>query len=214
MTLLSLILACSGTPSEDVEVDAPEDAAPLEIDDNSGPSAPRGTPSAPADGHPPFGLVNADCPKVPENSEVEGPDCLSGTLSCGDTIVGHTIGGTKRFNTKFYEKHFCTPATTDHDGGDERIYRLDMPDGDWTAEVFLDTPCADLDLAAVKWTDDTCPSEASNVLQCEMAIKDGGRREHVRLSSRNATSWLVAVEGKANQEGAFALVVTCREGLL
>ncbi len=212
MILLTLIFACSSAPSTDAEV-APKDRPALEVEPTENTRAPRGTPSSPADGEPEFGLVHKDCKDVPENDAVEGPDCLSGTIACGDTRVGHTLGGTNNLTTKFYEKKFCTPATTDHDSGDERVYRLDMPDGDWTADVYLDTPCADLDLAAIKWTGDTCPNENSAVGQCEMTVREGGRREHVRLSSRDETTWLVAVEGKGTQEGAFALVVTCRPGL-
>lgn len=214
MIFLSFLFACSSSPSADVAAEAPEGTPQLEVVNQDGPAAPRGTPNAPADGEPPFGLVNDDCSNVPKDAELEGPDCITAAISCGDTVVGHTIGGSNNFTTKFYEKHFCTPATTDHDSGDERVYRLDMPAGDWTADVYLDTPCADLDMAAVKWDQDVCPTVASNVLQCEMAIQNGGRREHLRLSSRGETSWLVSVEGKANQEGAFALVVKCHEGLL
>jgi hypothetical protein len=211
MILLASMFACSSAPSEDVQIDEPRPI--LEIGAAPEASTLRGTPTTPADGEPNFGIVPNDCENVPKNAALEGPDCITGTLSCGDTVVGHTVGGANIFTTRFYEKHFCTPSTTEHDSGDERIYRLQMPEGDWTADVYLDTPCADLDLAAIKWTGDTCPSEASQVRQCEMSVRDGGHRDHVRLSSRKATQWLLAVEGKNNQEGAFALVVTCREGL-
>ena len=93
------------------------------------------------------------------------------------------------------------------------MYQLDVPDGDWTAHVYLDTPCGDLDLAAFLWSGDTCPADTSMIPRCEMSVRDGGTREHVRLVSRKATTWLLAVEGKANDEGAFALVVDCKEGL-
>jgi len=213
MTLFALLLACSSTPSGDAALEAPESTPKLEIDNEARPDPLRGTPSAPAEGEPPFGIQQDDCENVPQNAGVDGPDCISGTISCGETVVGHTIGGTNHFSTRFYEKHHCTPATTDHNGGEERVYLLNMPDGDWTADVYLDTPCADLDLAAVKWTGDACPNESSPVGRCEMTVRDGGSREHVRLSSRKATSWLVAVEGKSDNEGAFAVVVQCREGL-
>ena len=62
--------------------------------------------------------------------------------------MGHTIGGVQRFDSRFYEKQFCTPRITNHDGGNERVYTLEMPEGDWTAYVTLDSPCADLDVAA------------------------------------------------------------------
>jgi hypothetical protein len=213
MIILSLFFACSSTPSSDADIEAPENTPQLEIEPTGSSDALRGTPTSPKDGEPPFGIQAADCDSVPKDAPIEGPDCITGVLSCGDTVVGHTQGGSNKFTTRFYEKHFCTPATTDHDSGDERVYQLNMPDGDWTADVYLDTPCGDLDLAALKWTGESCPTEASMVGQCEMSVREGGHREHLKLSSRKATSWLLAVEGKDASEGAFALVVTCREGL-
>ena len=140
-------------------------------------------------------------------------DCISGTISCGETIIGHTRGGVRKFDSTFYKKKFCTPDTTDHDSGDERVYRLVMPDGDWHATITLDTPCADLDLAAILWNDDTCPTNAHIVNRCEMWPQDGTAREEVEIVSQKASQWLVVVEGKDDEEGAFGLNVQCWKGL-
>jgi hypothetical protein len=159
------------------------------------------------------GLVAADCDALTHGGPPIGPDCSSGDIRCGETVLGATRGGVRRYDTRFYESNFCTPATTDHDGGEERVYRLHMPDGDWTAVVTLDTPCADLDLAAMKLNGETCPTAASMVAQCEMYPKDGTRREAVRLVTQRETDWWIVVEGKGAAEGGFALTVQCRAGI-
>lgn len=162
---------------------------------------------------PEAGITKSQCKDLEDGGPVEGPGCITGRISCGETVIGHTIGGVRRFDTRFYERAFCTPALTNHDGGDERIYRLDMPDGPWTAVVTLDTPCADLDLAAIRWDGDDCPTPSHIIHQCEMWPKDGTAREQVRLASTSQSSWFLVVEGKDEHEGAFALTVQCFPGI-
>jgi hypothetical protein len=154
-----------------------------------------------------------ECSAMADGGPVAGPGCVTAEIKCGDVIKGHTLGGTKSFNTKWYEKNFCTPGLTDHDGGDERVYLLNVPAGDHLAEVTLDTPCADLDLAAFKYKGDDCPVDAFHLPQCDMWPKDGNQREHVKLVSQKATKWWIVVEGKGEEEGAFALTVECRNSL-
>lgn len=158
-------------------------------------------------------LSSADCDTiVSEALPAEG--CLTGVIGCGETVLGHTQGGVNRFDTRFYEQFFCTPATTDHDDGGERVYELRMPDGDWHADIWLETPCADLDLAAMKVEiDEGCPDKRSRIDICEMNRQDKTRREHVRLVSQRASRWLVVVEGRGTAEGAFGLKVECNPGL-
>jgi len=159
------------------------------------------------------GIYASQCDDLKDGGRVNGPGCITNTIACGDTLVGHTVGGVNRYNTRFYEAAFCTPATTNHDGGDERIYRLDMPEGDWTAVITLDSPCADLDVAAIRWDEDDCPKPNNIINQCEMWPNDKGTRETVRMVSQHETSWYVVVEGKDNEEGAFSLTVQCFPGL-
>jgi hypothetical protein len=42
-----------------------------------------------------------------------------------------------------------------------------------------------------------------------MNIKDGTRREMVDLWSDTETRWYIVVEGRGDEEGAFALTVQC-----
>lgn len=139
--------------------------------------------------------------------------CLTAKISCGDTVIGHTLGGVDRFNTAFYQKFFCTPSTTSHDSGDERVYRLEMPKGDWHAKIVLDSPCADLDVAAMEYEGSGCPTANDSVPRCEMVPKKGTEREKVEIVSQDHSTWLLVVEGKGDEEGVFALQVICEKGL-
>jgi len=164
---------------------------------------------------PPEPAISAqNCYDVDDGGPVSGPDCATATISCGEVIIGHTRGGVDLYNTRFYEKNFCTPALTDHGGGDERVYQLRMPPGDMKAFVYLDSPCADLDLAAVKLKSRTCPTDSSMVPQCEMSTQTSTYREKIELVSQRGSTWWIIVEGKDNEEGPFALHVMCREGLI
>lgn len=171
-----------------------------------------GTISGPPPPEP--GIYRDQCDDIEHGGPLRGKDCVTADIKCGETIVGHTIGGVNRFNTRFYEANFCTPATTNHDSGDERVYRLRMPAGDRTALVTLDSPCGDVDLAALKWNQDSCPTNKSMISQCEMWPKGEGARESVRLVSQKETTWLIVVEGKGESEGAFSLSVQCWQGLM
>lgn len=169
-----------------------------------------GVSSTPA---PPEPVVTSDnCGDLADGGPVNGPGCVTSTLHCGDTIIGHTRGGVNRFDSRFYEKKFCTPRTTNHDGGDERVYRLEMPPGEWRAFVWMDTPCANLDLFALKWSGEDCPTLGHNVSRCEYGeLIDGSER--VELVHQGEATWFLVVEGRDDEEGAFALHVQCRQGL-
>lgn len=158
------------------------------------------------------GMSPDECEKVPEGEPLAAGQLITGKLSCGDTVVGHTKGGANVFNTKFYEKNFCTPAIRDHDSGDERIYELILPQGEANADVYLDTPCANLSLAAMKVADGI-PGPDSKIQVCEMNPLKGTRSEKVHLVSQRVNRWLIVVEGEDDAEGAFQLRVECKKGL-
>jgi hypothetical protein len=170
-----------------------------------------GTSSEPP---PPEAVVtSSNCGDVSSGGPVSGGDCVTQRISCGETVIGHTRGGVNRFRTRWYEQNFCWPGTVDHDGGDERVYRLDMPEGEWRAFVYLDSPCADLDLLAMRWNESTCPSPGTSVTHCEANLVTGAGREKVELVHQGKATWLLVVEGADDEEGLFAVSVVCREGL-
>lgn len=141
---------------------------------------------APGEPAPPISASN--CSDEMEPPALSGPDCITAQIRCGETVIGTTKGGGSWFDTRFYEKKYCTPATTRHDVGHERVYALTLPAGDRRATVWLDTPCADLDLAAMRVTDhNSCPTIDHNVTQCEMWPKSGTARERVEMASQDET---------------------------
>lgn len=143
--------------------------------------------------------------------------CVTAEIHCDEMILGHTVGGVDEYDSEFYEKKFCWPKLLDHDGGDERIYKLVMPPGEWRAWATLHTPCTDLDLMAIRYDRDACPDWDSQINQCEMKPQSSTRPERIELVSqtkpdRNAT-WYIVVEGKLDYEGPFSLHVQCAPGL-
>ncbi|MEO0600328.1 MAG: hypothetical protein AAF211_02775 [Myxococcota bacterium] len=192
--------------------------APLEIESGvdvhaPGPIASTGTRTfLPG---PKAAVTSKQCEQLADGGAVSGPDCLSGVLACDQVMVGHTLGGVENYDSRFYEKSFCTPFTTNHDGGDERVYRLDLPDGEWRYEIWLDTPCADLSLFAFPGRDiDSCPQPGSITRKCEASVKSGAAREKIDIVHQGAAvPWFVVVEGPDDEEGAFALHVTCAPGV-
>lgn len=164
--------------------------------------------------NPPEPAITSDnCDDIRDGGPVSGPDCVTASISCGETVIGHTRGGVKRFDSRFYEKNFCWPSTVDHEGGDERVYKLVMPEGEWRAYVWMDSPCADLDLIAMNWNDKQCPSPSAGIQRCEANIVEGVGDERVELVHQGQATWLLVVEGADDEEGAFALHVMCRKGL-
>jgi hypothetical protein len=203
-----VLVGCQGGGGEP-PVPSPEPVRPPEL---KSPGVIPAAPLGPDD--PPPTVSDANCGDLADGGPVAGPGCITATVKCGETIAGHTKGGTSTFDTRFYEAKYCTPATTDHDSGDERVYALTMPDGNHRAQVWLDTPCADLDLAAVRVPGfESCPTLDTPVAQCEMNQKTRTQREKVELVSQGPTTWLLVVEGKGDAEGAFGLTVKCVDGL-
>jgi hypothetical protein len=158
-------------------------------------------------------VTSSQCGDLDNGGRPAGPGCITSDISCGETIVGHTKGGVRRFDTEWWESNFCWPATEDHDGGEERVYRLVMPEGEWRAFVWMDSPCADLDLMAARWNEDDCPPDGVHVTHCESNLVRGTGDERIELVHQGQATWLIVVEGKDQQEGAFGLHVQCRRGL-
>ena len=145
------------------------------------------------------GLSRSQCNELQSGGPTEG--CITGEIHCGETVVGHTRGGVKVFDTAFYEAKFCTPATTEHAGGDERVYRFKMPEGKYTAVATLDTPCADLDLAAI--AKGTARDEAiAGTRRCQHVSRGASRstsQPEVRTPTKVGAAWQSASSDPARE---------------
>ncbi len=132
--------------------------------------------------------------------------CISGTLTCGSSVAGTTRGGDSLVSDPFYAGSFCFPAGDRHDGA-ERVYLFEAPP-QTDVQVKLDSPCADLDIAAVAWNyDGRCPTENHPVPECEASNARGGAT--LRLNTFQARDYLIFVDGKQGAEGSFRLQVSC-----
>ena len=160
-------------------------------------------------------ITKAQCTDVEHGGPVAGPDCITDTLACGDSVVGHTLGGVDRYDSEFWARHACWPGIVNHDSGGERVYQLHVPEGEWRVFVWLDSPCADLDLMAVEaHSSGSCPQMSSIVPRCEAALVEGARQEHIELVNQGAAGvWYLVVEGRGEAEGAFGLQVECHRGV-
>jgi len=187
---------------------------------SSGGGSARVTPGATGGGSTEFedpeapkALKRSQCQDMTDGGPVPGPDCITGYIECGQTVVGHTLGGVDRFNSQWWQTNYCWPGTYNHNSGDERVYSFTMPKPPMRAQVTLDTPCADLDVMAFVWNGTGCPSQQNTSPRCECLRKNGTTSEMIELVSDQKDQWLIVVEGVDDHEGAFALTVECLEGL-
>ncbi len=211
--------------SEDEETDdgtlvindvRPVPAIPQSVIDDWRKTGGRSNVSQPA--MPTPGIDESQCEDLTDGGPVGSDGCVTAEISCEQRIIGHTKGGIDRYAGTFYEKKHCWPNTRDHDGGDERVYKLTMPEGEWRAWATLYTPCADLDLAAVRHDWGGCPDLADKTGACEMKITDYNAAERIELTTQTKRPgqkpvWYIIVEGKNQDEGPFELHVQCREGV-
>jgi hypothetical protein len=168
---------------------------------------------------PPPGLTSEQCKDITSGGPVHGPGCVSSDIKCGQTIVGHTRGGSKNFDTKWYDDHYCWPETRNHNGGDERLYRFDpnangIPARFW-ATVWFDTPCEqDIDVTVFMSRDgNVCP--AQSIKNCEMPnpfTPQNRTRRSERVLIDPGEIWYVLVEGADDKEGAFSVTFDCELG--
>ena len=192
----------TGSAGSSSDVKAPEDAPPAVV-----PGVQAGKITKP--GEPPIAILKEACGGMTDGGPViDG--CMTAEVHCGDVIVGHTRGGVQKLDTKFYEKFMCTPATTQHDGGDERIYKLVVDKPQMRVLAYLDSPCANLDIAAFReGTGSTCPDVTGAIPRCEMQVKKEARK-FVDIRDNDPTSYWIVVEGQGEaDEGAFSLSIQC-----
>lgn len=146
-----------------------------------------------------------------------GPDCVTAEIGCGQRIVGHTKGGVDRYDTRWYEKNTCWPATRNHNGGDERVYvfypdkspRFQRGETRQRVTVTFDSPCADLTFSHMRGQHGTCPG--ATALNCDSANpftrKNGVSTSNLTVDAGEV--WYFLVEGADDEEGAFSLTVAC-----
>ncbi|MFT5686152.1 MAG: hypothetical protein ACI8RZ_007108 [Myxococcota bacterium] len=133
--------------------------------------------------------------------EIVGPDCLSGTLSCDETITDSTEGGESSFQGSEYQVWYCIPSDDDDWQGSERVYEFIHP-GTGTVTFNLSSPCGDLQLFAMAWSDEeVCPYAGVSVIECESGSST------VDVWNNSQTRYLIIVDGEEDQP--FSLSASC-----
>lgn len=138
-----------------------------------------------------------------------GDTCVSEDIACGQAIEGTPSGGDADWVGDDYTAAFCFPNLENHDyAGPERIYALVVP-ANTVATVALDAPCADMDLAVLRWEGDGCPGSSDPLSTCEGSDAVGD--DSVQVSWDQETRWLVIVEAKDDRDADenFRLAVSC-----
>jgi len=138
-----------------------------------------------------------------------GPACLTGTLSCGDSVDGTLVGGRSEFDAAMYALWYCTPnLDLEPYDGPERVYAVELP-AHTHASFVLQTPCADLDVFALYWPDaDTCPDVTDPTRECDAG--DGSADIDVaEILSVEPERDLVVVDGREGEQANFRLTVLC-----
>ncbi len=144
-----------------------------------------------------------------EPPPIQGPACITASLSCGDEIVGTTVGGTTYFDGDRYIHSYCFPTTEDSHRGPDRVYAFNLPAGN-EATVTLDSPCAELDLAALRWENvSRCPQGNESISECEGNKRHGGGS--VSFWNDKPARYLIIVDGDGDKGAGFELKVSCRD---
>jgi len=145
-----------------------------------------------------------------EPAGIAGPGCVTATIACGDSIQGTTVGGSRHFNGDRYVHSYCFPTTEDSHMGTERVYEFRL-ETDQRATFELDSPCADLDLAVLRWENaDRCPGSSVAISECEGQNRGGGGT--AKIWNNRPARYLVIVDGSDTQGANFELSVACVEG--
>lgn len=148
-----------------------------------------------------------DCDEARATTAPGGPDCLSGVLSCGDTLEATTEGGSTQLDGGLYEDGYCFVPFEDYEGP-ERAYELLVPP-ETLVTLIADFSCQDMALVAALWSDeDTCPYEGAGLYVCEGKSVSSGA-EVLILPDDAEARYVVVVDSPAGQEGNFSLEVVC-----
>ena len=203
----------SPVDTEDDDGDSDDD------DDDGGSGSGSGTGSGSGSGDSGSGSGDSgdddaiDCEK--DLSPPAGIDeCVDAVLRCGDSVLGTTRGAANRFEEDAYVSWYCFPLPDGEYAGGEVVYTFQHP-GDQDVTITLETPCAELDLAALRWafwdSDGDCPSADSTLAtDCEADDSRGdGVIELPEIPDGTPYQYLVAVEGPEPVDAVYRLTVTC-----
>jgi hypothetical protein len=146
------------------------------------------------------------CDDPPPAVDPDGA-CIVDELTCGGRVTSTTLGGTTRVDGSNYASFWaCAVVGTSNYRGPEAMIEFQHP-GDGWAYIALDSPCTDLDLFTVRWSDNTCVQDGLSILECDADISAGGGT--VSIWNNEPSRYVVIVEGADGQEAPFRVSATC-----
>ncbi len=212
-TLLSLLLllglpACDEKP-DDTGPDTPEGDTDTDTDAD-------GDTDADADGDTDAdGDADADtdadtdpdfCAEVLPSPAPTGPDCITGSIACGETVTSTTEGGSTHFGWQHYENFYCLVPEDNYESP-ERVYEIEL-EGSVLATFELYSPCGDLDLIVLRQDEaGPCPDPDQLLTECESDTSSGSGSTEVWTD--RTSRYLVIVDGKTTVEENFEISVAC-----
>ncbi len=151
------------------------------------------------------GLIRSEiCDEDIDTSPPDGPDCLMGTLSCGDTVTGITSGGSEIWNSDFHDEAFCFVTDGSFEGA-ERIWEFIQP-AESNATVKVEESCGNWGLSVVGWHDeDWCPNVGAEIGRCEGT----NLNTQVEFFTQSEKRWLIGMDSRDGGEVKFRLSVSC-----
>ncbi len=162
------------------------------------------------------GSANVDCSDdTLDTTPPAGPDCLTGSIHCGETIVATTEGGSTELEEVFYEAARCFIPYENYDGP-ERVYELIL-DGngqDMNAIITLDAPCQELAMGVFYMSDDEteCPNGTQhNISTCYGEAVSSGFETTVYITGQYVERYFIAVDGPSGTETPFSISVDCQQ---
>lgn len=148
------------------------------------------------------------CEEARDITPPAGPDCYTGTLTCGQAVELTTEGGQADFEGADFTSNFCFPNNAGAAyAGPERVFLVTL-EADVYAVASVTADCATMGLAAMRWTDaTTCPIDQS-VPECEgdegsgpLAVTFGGYP--------SSNQWALVVDTSGDEPAAFRLSLAC-----
>ncbi|MCB9759571.1 MAG: hypothetical protein H6739_06995 [Alphaproteobacteria bacterium] len=151
--------------------------------------------------------LGVDCDASYSTAPPAGPDCVTSTISCGDTVYGTTEGGSTIMDEDLYGDAFCFIPYDDYQSS-ERVYALTVPQNT-SVTLTVDTPCAPMSYAMMRWDDASfCPHGTQySIAECEGDEAGGGGVEHIDVF--NAARYLISIDAPEGTTGPFGLRVEC-----
>jgi hypothetical protein len=126
-------------------------------------------------------------------------------------VESSNAGGYASYDGDSWRNWTCTVSGNGTNyTGPERGWVLYLePNTDATVELY--TPCANLDLFALRREDDgTCPVWNENLHTCDGDVGTGSSHELRLMTLTNPETHLIFVDAPATATGNFRLSVTCR----